>query len=415
MSIQDYANYAREMAKKKIKKELKNKFKKLIMQKLMPILIKYVLPVVAVIAACVVLIVVIEGAISGETSALGGGFSGGNGGGYIGSGSNSVFFDNTITREEFIQMAKNYSAKVASSKVECYNKAFVDYAGDYYDISVQYGFDPRATFCTGIQESDFGTSRIAKDKCNYWGIGAEDDDPYNKAKTYSSIPEGIKDLCELWKRYTTPGTSHYTAIVSGGYNPNTIEGIGYRYASDTTWANQKVSHMKNIFGYAPNTVSGGSIYDAAVALHNAQTSWSYGTAGEDLTFNNIENAINNPRKKTCCATYVSSVLYKAGCVTKAEIDGINYNKSTILNGLLEKKGWTKITSYDALQGNDIVFMDTDGGTKDITHVQICAKRDGNDYYWFNAGTTECIQDPAPYKDNRAITKERFYLAYRPPR
>ena len=148
-------------------------------------------------------------------------------------------------------------------------------------------------------------------------------------------------------------------------------------------------------------------------MHNAQTSWSYST--ETLTSGDIEKAINSPYKTTCCATFVSSALYKAGYVTQTEINAINYNSSNSLKDLLESKGWTTVTSYSDLQAEDIVFMDTDGGSNNITHVQICAERDGNNYYWFNAGGNNSIQTlPAPYLDNTCNSEgRRFYIAYRP--
>ena len=172
---------------------------------------------------------------------------------YSDASGTSVFYDESFTKEEFIEDVNNYKPRhVKSSETgiyydEGYKTGFIDAAEFYFDISTSYGFDPRVTFCTGIQESAYGTSKIANDKCNYWGIGAVDGAAYDRAYTYDSIQEGITALCELLKEYTTNGTEKNKMILEKGYDPNTIEGIGSIYATDSSWAEQKKQHMKNIF------------------------------------------------------------------------------------------------------------------------------------------------------------------------
>ena len=135
----------------------------------------------------------------------------------------------------------------------------------------------------------------------------------------------------------------------------------------------------------------GDILSAADQLHQAQTGWRYSTSGGLLTSGNIELAINNPNAATCCATYVSSALYLAGCFTEEQMNSFNYNSSNALYNFLTSNGWQVINSSSELQAGDVVFMDTNGGARDITHVQLYAGDGG----WYNAGSDSAIQGDAP--------------------
>lgn len=151
---------------------------------------------------------------------------------------------------------------------------------------------------------------------------------------------------------------------------------------------------------------GGSILEAADAIHQAQITWTYSTGG-DLYWNDIEMSINNPNRVTCCATYVSSVLYRAECFSLEQMNSFNYNSSNSLYSFLGNNGWQRIDSYGELEAGDIVFMDTDGGARNITHVQIYA---GNGT-WYNAGSTSSIQRASPYSSDAS---GGFIAAYRQP-
>lgn len=149
-----------------------------------------------------------------------------------------------------------------------------------------------------------------------------------------------------------------------------------------------------------------SILDAAYALHYAQTDWVYTLNFPPLTSGDIDTAIDNPNKGTCCATYVSSVLYKAGLFTAEEINGINYNYSPDLANFLESSGWTKIENYSDLSAGDIVFMTSSSSGGGIGHVQIYA----GDGTWYNAGSQESIKSQnQPYASDASA---RFLFAMR---
>ena len=165
------------------------------------------------------------------------------------------------------------------------------------------------------------------------------------------------------------------------------------------------ANEQEIFEYVEN--SGGSIIEAADQLHQAQITWTYSVGG-DLYSNDIESSINNPNQVTCCATYASSAIYRAGYFSEDQMNSFNYNSSNGLYNFLLDNGWQSINSYSELQAGDIVFMDTDGGSRDITHVQIYA----GDGLWYNAGATEAIQRASPYSQGD-LAEPRFMVALRP--
>lgn len=88
-------------------------------------------------------------------------------------------------------------------------------------------------------ESDFGRSRIAREKKNLYGFRAYDADPYGSAKSYARFEDSIEDVCALLAQ-------HYLFPCGKHYNGPSPAGINARYASDKGWAGKVVAHMAKI-------------------------------------------------------------------------------------------------------------------------------------------------------------------------
>ncbi|MBO5182774.1 MAG: hypothetical protein J6B64_00005 [Bacilli bacterium] len=148
---------------------------------------------------------------------------------------------------------------------------------------------------------------------------------------------------------------------------------------------------------------GGSILEAAEKVHSKyeKERWTYGAN----YWNNIEKSTNDPNRQSVCATFIASVLYVSGLIPENEINKYNYNMAhSGIGELLEANGWIKITDYDKLQAGDVVFMPG--------HVQLFAGRDSaGNYLWYNAGSTERIQQDSPYVGN---VRGLFLFARRKP-
>lgn len=104
----------------------------------------------------------------------------------------------------------------------------------------QYGTNALYFLAHAILESNWGESKIAKDKNNLFGLGAVDSSPYESAYTFGSYEAGILDAAN---KYIVPGYfSESDWRFSGEHLGNKSTGMNVRYASDPYWG-QKISGL----------------------------------------------------------------------------------------------------------------------------------------------------------------------------
>jgi beta-N-acetylglucosaminidase len=91
-----------------------------------------------------------------------------------------------------------------------------------------------------IHESGWGSSRIAQDKNNLFGINAVDSDPYNSATTFDTVQDCIEYHVQyfLGTRYFNP--EYFVAF--GTNFGNKYQGMNYKYASDAFWGEKIAKH-----------------------------------------------------------------------------------------------------------------------------------------------------------------------------
>ena len=132
------------------------------------------------------------------------------------------------------------------------NKIFEQNAQYFYYVEKQYNINGLFVAAIGIHESNWGTSKIAKDKKNLFGYGAYDSNPYNGAYQFSQYSESIDLISRvLVKYYLNPkGTSIYSGEKAIGtyYTSSTLSGVNNKYASDKNWANTVYKHMQYLYG-----------------------------------------------------------------------------------------------------------------------------------------------------------------------
>lgn len=157
------------------------------------------------------------------------------------------------------------------------------------------------------------------------------------------------------------------------------------------------------YGKASSSAFSGGLLEAANKVHEDEINWHYSVGG-DLFWNDIDRSLNNPNCVTCCATYVSCVLYTAGFFNETEMNSFNYNLCSTLYNFLYEHGFQRIDAYSQLEAGDIVFLSYGGG---YDHVQIYA----GDGTWFNAGSTDAIQKVNPYNQGD-FASANFYVALR---
>ena len=138
-----------------------------------------------------------------------------------------------FTADDINNYVKYYlGSSYTSAKTKMYQM------GQYYiQYQNQYGANALAVFGVSANESDFGTSNIAKTKNNLFGHNAVDSDP-DMANGYSSPQNSIKDHAKyyvnLW--YSTPKYSTY----HGSFLGDKASGM-LSYASDPYWG-EKAAH-----------------------------------------------------------------------------------------------------------------------------------------------------------------------------
>jgi len=307
------------------------------------------------------------------------------------TGGGSALFNNDITKEEFVNTVKSYSVPSGSGSYGTYKwgyeKYFIPNAENFYNIATKYGLDPRFIFCIGIHESGFGTSKIANEKGNFFGWGANDSNPYGDAHSFYDMSAGIEAVCKgLANNYVSPSGSWYQWIIDKGFDPTTIDGIGCRYASDTNWATAVKKHIKNIFKYEPTNISNADFLTVAKECHDyiRTNNFYYSSAankkagkyvGDGTSTGNGKIPYPNGTQYTDCSAYITWVLYEYG------YDHFTSQKTSAWfmdRDAMKKMGWTVLPASQAEAG-DIVAKNG--------HVEIYA---GNGKF-YNAGCTEAIR------------------------
>ncbi|ANM46030.1 tap measure protein [Bacillus phage Belinda] len=113
----------------------------------------------------------------------------------------------------------------------------------------EYGLDPRYLIAHAAEESGWGTSKIARDKGNFFGIGAFDDSPYSSAfefkdGTGSAAEKGIMGGAKwISEKYYGKGRTTLDKMKAAGY------------ATNATWA----PNIASIMAGAPKGSGSGNV------------------------------------------------------------------------------------------------------------------------------------------------------------
>lgn len=120
------------------------------------------------------------------------------------------------------------------NKREGGNCRFVGHGQAFIDASKITGMDPVAILALSAHESGFGTSRIARTKNNFMGIGAYDASPYASAYTMGdSIDQGIiQGAIWVTKNYYEQGQTTLYQMIYGGKTYSTSKD---KWINDIVW------------------------------------------------------------------------------------------------------------------------------------------------------------------------------------
>ena len=134
---------------------------------------------------------------------------------------------------------------IASAGLTGLRAAFVDtYHNIASTLGAQYGIPWEAVMAQGILESASGTSRFARERNNFFGIGAVDSNPDN-AHHFSSASEGWKGYFDFIKnnpRYASHGAFNHAGDPIGYIEA--VKAAGY--ATDPNYISKLVPIVKAI-------------------------------------------------------------------------------------------------------------------------------------------------------------------------
>jgi beta-N-acetylglucosaminidase len=168
-----------------------------------------------------------------------------------------------------VRAATNYTAEEIEKYIEkkAPDSVLVGLGDEFKRAEEEHGVNALLMLSHAILESEKGTSPIAIEKKNLFGIGATGEDPYENAKTFDSYEESIEE-------YASIIIDNYVDYPDGPYSHGAIYGnksVGFNvhYASDINWG-KKV---------------GGLFYETDIALGGKDLSNPYQiaeTIGENL-------------------------------------------------------------------------------------------------------------------------------------
>ena len=142
------------------------------------------------------------------------------------------------------EMNAMVNGKLSSSDSKMYNtgRTFVEKQNIY-------GVNALLMAGVAALESGWGTSSIAKQKNNLFGLNAVDSSPGESADSFSSVEACINDFAETYmsKRYLRAGWTYY----HGGFLGDKASGINVSYASDPYWG-EKIASIAWEFDNANN-------------------------------------------------------------------------------------------------------------------------------------------------------------------
>ncbi len=150
----------------------------------------------------------------------------------------------SINAGQFNNFIVSRSVNKPDSKMRNLGNTFVDYGA-------MYGVNPLLAISVAGNESAWGTSSIALDKNNLFGLNAVDSSPSQSANYYPNAQASVRDFMETYmsKRYLFPSYDYHNGAFLGNKN----SGINVSYASDPYWGEKASAIAWNIAASNPES------------------------------------------------------------------------------------------------------------------------------------------------------------------
>ena len=197
-------------------------------------------------------------------------------------------------------------------------------SGEYF-INAQnnYGINAVLMMAIGVNESGTGTSNIAMNKNNLFGLNAVDSSPSSSATGFASVEDCINDYAYIWLSYGYVQTGDWR--FKGANLGNKGQGLNVNYASDPFWGEKAAS-----------------IYYALDKSFDFQDYNSIATAVLNDNYSNTVYAKKDPNGANVYTEYYQYRLKGSAVAVVGEIEGPSINGNNI---------WYKIQSDPTLDIN----------------------------------------------------------------
>jgi len=193
----------------------------------------------------------------------------------------------------------------------------------FIEAAKQSGLDPIYLLAHAAEETGWGTSSIAKNKNNFFGIGAFDSSPYKSAYGYNGVDAGIIEGAKWISKFYTNGKHGQNTLGKMRFN-----GGEHEYATNNEWANNIAKIMS---GFGKNALSGNE--SSVVVVSNKNNS------------NNSQGKVVSTEVSTPTADELHEAQDMGKDTAEAILDQIYRNNIEIVNHLISKSQ-TKISKIN---------------------------------------------------------------------
>jgi len=139
---------------------------------------------------------------------------------------------------QFLMKEKGYSMEDAEAIAS--KSPLAGLGNRFKEMEAKYGVNALYLMAHAIHESAWGTSSIAQNKNNLYGIKATDSDPEGNASVYESFDACVERAAEFVSTgYLTPSSWKF----NGAFLGNKGAGMNVKYASDPYWGEKIAGHM----------------------------------------------------------------------------------------------------------------------------------------------------------------------------
>jgi beta-N-acetylglucosaminidase len=141
----------------------------------------------------------------------------------------------TYTGEDF----DNYLRKAQP------NSVMIGLGAKFKEVEEKYNVNALMLFAIAVNESGHGTSTLAKEKNNLFGLNATDNNPFGNGLQFNSLEDGIEYAAKVYMDEGYLNAKHGFRY-NGGYLGNKSSGMNVMYASDPYWGEKATSYMYRI-------------------------------------------------------------------------------------------------------------------------------------------------------------------------